>query len=473
MHFSRFMDALMRIALGCLLAVLLAACDLESPIDIHTRNDQLVVAVRELPTTFQPDGLDNGRGGKGFEYDLLVMFAGELGKELKVVPLPNESDILRHLRHRRAHLGAAWLSEPVQHPEAYWASRSFFQSQPVLVQNIDDRPVTSPEALVDQVVAVRSGSPLANRLLTGRYALVGGASIAERPDYTGVRLMRAVADKKIPIAAVELPQLDLAQTFLPNVQPTLQLGDPRDIVWLMQAGFDPELEVQVNRFLETIEKDGRLARVFDRYFGHVRRLNRYDTLEFIARIRTVLPRYNELFWKAETMTGIDWRLIAALSYQESHWNPLATSKTGVRGIMMLTGETADQLGVKNRLDPAESIPAAADYLAKLRDGLPDSVVEPDRTWIAIAAYNVGMSHVYSARRLAMRKGLNPNLWHELRRVLPLLARAEYYETLPTGRARGGEAVIMVENIRAFYDILRRNAPPYGTFAEITARPPQP
>ncbi|HEY5762485.1 MAG TPA: membrane-bound lytic murein transglycosylase MltF [Rhodocyclaceae bacterium] len=461
----------MRQALSCLLALILAGCSFDSTVDIHTRSDELVVALRELPTSYQPDGLDNGRGGKGFEYDLLSMLAEHLGKPLRVIPLPSENDVLRYLRHRRSHLGAAWLSVPVQHPDAYWASRSFFESQPVIVQNVDDRPVTRPEDLVDRVVAVRAGSPLANRLLSGRYALVGGAAIAERPDYTGLRLIRAVADGKVPVAAVELPQLDLARTFLPDVQATLTLGDPREIVWLMQAGFDPELQIQINLFLEAITTDGRLERIFDRYFGHVRRLNRYDTVAFITRIRTVLPRFNELFWKAEASTGIDWRLIAALSYQESHWDPLATSKTGVRGIMMLTGDTADRMGVKNRLDPTESIRGGAEYLALLRDGMPDSIVEPDRTFIAIAAYNVGMAHIYSARRLARLKGLNPDLWHELRRVLPLLSRAEYYNTLPTGRARGGETVIMVENIRAFYDILRRNAPPYETFAEITARPP--
>jgi membrane-bound lytic murein transglycosylase F len=462
----------MRILSGCLIAVLTAtACTVESTIDIHTRSDELVVVVRELPTTYQADGIDKGRGGQGFEHDLLAMFAAHLGKSLRIVTQPSEADVRRLLRQRKAHLAAAWLSLPAVGGEAYWASTPIFESQAVLLQHVDARPVSRIEQLTDEPLVVRAGSPLADRLLVNGGELAGGAKVLARPDYSGVHLMRAVAERKVPRAAVELPQLDLAQPYIPDVQATLPIGEPRPIVWLAAAAFDPELQVRVDRFLDAIRKDGRLEAVRDRYFGHVRRLNRQDAIEFITRIRTVLPRYHEHFWKAEARTGIDWRLLAALAYQESHWNPLATSKTGVRGMMMLTGDTADRMGVTNRLDAAESIRAGAEYLALLRDSLPAQVAEPDRTWLAIAAYNVGMGHLYGARRLAMRRKLDPNQWHELRRVLPLLALPEHYETLPSGRARGGEAVIMVENIRAFYDILRRNAPPYEAFAGISAMPP--
>lgn len=450
----------MRLFVGCVLVVLLAGCGLDSSIPIHTRSDKLVVAVRELPTTYHPGGLASGVGGKGFEHDLLALFAESLGKELEVVALPSEADVLRHVRQRRVHLAAAWLSPPLSLAEGYAASRPFFTSQAVLLQHARATPIERPDELAFQSVVVRAGSTLANRLHAQREALLGGARIAERPDPTGVRLIGEVAEGKIALAAVDQAQVDLAQTFLPEVQSTLPIGEPRQIVWLLPANFDPELEVQVDRFLDGIEKDGRLARIHERYFGHVRRVNRIDRLEFISRIRTTLPQFQPAFVEGEEATGIDWRLLAALAYQESHWDPLATSKTGVRGMMMLTGDTADRMKVTNRLDPLQSIRAGSEYLHVLRDSLPLTIDEPDRTWIALAAYNVGMGHIYGARRLARRRGLDPDLWQDLRRALPLLARPEFYETLPSGRARGGEAVIMVENIRVFYDILRRHAPAY-------------
>ena len=107
-----------------------------------------------------------------------------------------------------------------------------------------------------------------------------------------------------------------------------------------------------------LKKSGELNQLRDRYFGHVDRLTSDDTQRFIERMRTVLPQYRPHFLEAQIETGIDWRLLAALAYQESRWNPVATSPTGVRGMMMLTAETADHMGIDNRLDAAQSIDAA-------------------------------------------------------------------------------------------------------------------
>ena len=155
------------------------------------------------------------------------------------------------------------------------------------------------------------------------------------------------------------------------------------------------------------------------------------------------------------MTGIDWRLLAALGFQESHWEPLATSPTGVRGLMMLTSETADRLGVNDRLNPRQNIIAGARYLRILKDTLPDRIGEPDRTWFALASYNVGYGHLEDARVLTQRHGLNADSWVDVKKTLPLLARSDFYTTIKRGFARGGEAVILTENIRNYFDILVR------------------
>ncbi len=163
---------------------------------------------------------------------------------------------------------------------------------------------------------------------------------------------------------------------------------------------------------------------------------------------------------ANNAVAQDWRLLAALAYQESGWDPLATSFTGVRGIMMLTDDTADRMHVNNRLDPKQSIAAGAKYLADLIDALPAEVKQPDRTWLALAAYNLGQGHMNGARAIAIGLKRDPDSWYEMKRVLPLMARQKYYQHLKSGRTRGGEAVIMVENVRTFYDILTRFEPPY-------------
>src|SRR5690606_32224713 len=94
------------------------------------------------------------------------------------------------------------------------------------------------------------------------------------------------------------------------------------------------------------------------------------------------------------------------------------------------------------------------------DDLPEEVKDPDRLWLALAAYNLGMGHMNGGRAIAESMGYDPNSWYEMKKVLPLLAKPEYYARLKSGRARGGEAVIMVENIRTFYDTLSRFEPAY-------------
>jgi membrane-bound lytic murein transglycosylase F len=167
------------------------------------------------------------------------------------------------------------------------------------------------------------------------------------------------------------------------------------------------------------------------------------------------------------VTGIDWRLLAALGFQESHWDPLAVSATGVRGLMMLTSETADRMRVSDRLDARQNILAGARYLVELKETLPARIDEPDRTWLALAAYNLGYGHLEDARVLARRQGLNPDLWVDVKRVLPLLSRYEYYSTAKYGFCRGGEALVLTENIRSYYDILMRfedpHEPGFGLF----------
>jgi membrane-bound lytic murein transglycosylase F len=174
----------------------------------------------------------------------------------------------------------------------------------------------------------------------------------------------------------------------------------------------------------------------------------------------VLPRYRAMFQEAQEVTGIDWRLLAALGFQESHWEPLATSPTGVRGLMMLTAETADRMKVTDRLDARQNIVAGARYLVELKETLPDRIAEPDRTWLALAAYNIGYGHLEDARVLARRQGLNPDLWVDVKRMLPLLSRYEYYSTAKYGFCRGGEALVLTENIRSYHDILVRFEAPH-------------
>ena len=175
--------------------------------------------------------------------------------------------------------------------------------------------------------------------------------------------------------------------------------------------------------------------------------------QFMKQVRNRLPALLPVFQEVGQVHNVDWRLLAAMGYQESHWDPNATSGTGVRGIMMLTRRTAGQLGISDRLDPEQSIEGGTRYFKRMRKRIPARIPEPDRSWMALAAYNMGYGHLEDARVLTQKQGGNPDRWIDVKQNLPLLARKKWYKNTKYGYARGGEPVIYVENIRLYYDYL--------------------
>jgi membrane-bound lytic murein transglycosylase F len=212
--------------------------------------------------------------------------------------------------------------------------------------------------------------------------------------------------------------------------------------------------------------DGELERLVDRYYGAATRFDYVNVKTFRRSIRSVLPKYEALFRQAGAEYGLDWRLLAAQSYQESYWKPDAVSPTGVEGLMQLTEATAEFMQVANRTDPRESVLGGAGYLRSLHDRIHESVTEPDRTWFALAAYNVGLGHLLDARELARRLDKDPDRWTSVKETLELLSEPEWYATTKHGQARGYEAVAYVNRIRSFYDILIELRPESPTLRDI-------
>ncbi|MEQ8206656.1 MAG: membrane-bound lytic murein transglycosylase MltF, partial [Woeseia sp.] len=232
----------------------------------------------------------------------------------------------------------------------------------------------------------------------------------------------------------------------------LQLDDP--LAWAYRKDDGNSLLKRADEFLIGATRSGRLAQVNDRYYGHAEKFDYVGTRAFIRHFESRLPRYRPLFEQAAAETGADWRLLAAIGYQESHWRAKAVSPTGVRGIMMLTLATADYLDIDDRLDPESSIVGGARYFVRQSERLPDEIGEPDRTWLALASYNVGFNHVKDARQLVEWQGGDPNTWVDVSKTLPLLARKKWYSLVDYGYARGWEPVLYVNNIRRYYNIIR-------------------
>ena len=413
----------------------------------------LVVLTTPGLLTYQAE--DNNQFG-GLERDLVEAFAHELGVGVRYIVVAPE-EIESQLTNDKAHLAAGWLAPPSD--EKIKATPHIRYTNDVLIQHEASLPILDIGELKGKTVHVIAGSRQAVTL-KALQATQPGFSIVEEKDHDVFKLLEAVGERKISHLAIDSALVDIANQLIPTLQVSLTLKKEQPVVWLLGEKPNMELAARANAFVERVQHDGTLAKLDDRYFGHVRRLNQADVIKFLGEIETTLPKLRKYFHAAETVSGLDWRLIAAIAYHESHWDANATSFTNVRGIMMLTEETADRLKVSNRLDISESILAGARYMNILRDMLPEEVEEPDRTWLALAAYNIGPGHMNMARALAKKLKADPNAWYEMKRVLPKLSEAKYVQQYKTARARGGEAVILVENIRGYYDILLRNAPAF-------------
>ena len=384
-----------------------------------------------------------------FEKKLVSLFAKQLNVKTRLLPLPPDK-IVPALMAGKAHIAAARLRSN-DDKELRFAPVYQIVSEQVVCSS---RMPQQLNALTAKTIAVVPGSAQEVALREAREKIPELRWDARR-NQTVDGLLAEVASGKLDCTIANEEQLTMASNFYPNLNPLLDIEEPSRLAWGFAPTGNDKLFVETKKFFAHIQKDGTLNRLIERYYGHNDRLEAFDAMAFVNKVRNDLPRLRAHFEEAGLLSGIDWQLLAAISYHESHWNPLATSPTKVRGMMMLTEKTAERMKVTDRLDMLQSIEAGARYLKLLRDQLPLRIADEERIWLALAAYNQGMGHLEDARILAVRAGLNPDAWGDVKKVMPLLKQPEYFVQTKYGQARGGEAVIMVERVRLYYDMLKQ------------------
>ncbi len=412
------------------------------------------VEIRPLPdwhegvlvVALPPPGLN---GDAAFELELVSLFAHHLKVKLKSVIL-EDPQVEPALLARRVHFSATGMR---QRSDSTLKFSPVFQtlSEQIICQGSTPKRLNAwPEGLnVEVVEASAQAQALAE--ISQRFPRLSWTETNEQSSST---LLQQVAEGHLSCTVANEEQLALVRNYYPQLGNSVDLNSPSPLAWGFAADGDAELFQQATLFIKGIQQDGSLNHLLDRHYGHSERLEPIDVSTFKQNAQTILPQFKEYFQQAAAETGFDWALLAALAYQESHWNPLATSFTNVRGMMMLTEGTASRMKVVDRLNAKESIAAGARYLKMLKDALPARINEKERTWMALAAYNQGMGHLEDARVLAAQSGLNPDIWADVRKVMPLLSRPVFFENSKYGQARGGEAVILVETVRLYQEMLQ-------------------
>ena len=436
--------------------VLLTACG-PTPAPPPPATNDLVVLIRPGPATWSI-GPDAQHGG--IDYDLAQLFAKRYRLTLKLVAASDPvAGILAE--GNRAAMGAGGVVRPeADAPQMSGPSPihsiGYHAVEPVLIYNADSFKPETWNDLAGATVGVLEDGGFEAVLARIRAAHTDVKwKVVALPSVQA--LIGQVSDGALDYAVVAANDADAARNVHLNFERAFAVAKKQELAWVFPAT-QSALRDQVDAFFASLRRDGTLQRLVDRYFTYAQ-VPRLDAGSFHERSKSLLPEYRPLFQRAQEATGIEWRLLAAMSYQESQWDPQAVSESGVRGLMQLTEDTARHLGAIDRLDPQASVMAAAQYLRGLKDKLPRRIPEPDRTWLALAAYNIGLGHLEDARVLAQKQKQSPDSWQAVKQALPLLTLPEFYEDAKFGYARGGMPVAFVDRVRAYYDILLAQQPP--------------
>lgn len=448
---------LLALALAWLLATPTPSHHLERVLDAGV----LRVATRNGPTTYYEDA----NGYAGLEYELAARFAESLGVRLELVVRDSYPEILDSLNSGEADLAAAglvvnehWLKQMRFGPGFQDISQKLVYKQ--------GRPAPKSVNQLKGELRVQAHSAQAERLL---------ALKAENPELrwteaantTADELLAQVLSGELDYTVVDSHELALFRRVNPELAVAQELTTPAPLAWGFGKHGDDTLYARALAFFGELRASGELAQRVDRYYGHLGEFDYVDSKEFLAAVGGTLPKYLAEFREAAA-ADLDWRLLAAVGYQESMWDPKARSRTGVRGMMMLTEVTAEALGVTRRTDAGQSIRGGAEYLRQLRGKVPAGIKEPDRTWFALAAYNVGWGHLDDARELTRAQGGNPDTWSEVKIRLPLLTQKRWYTRTAHGYARGYEPVRFVDAIRRYHETLSALYTPEGKPTQIAS-----
>jgi peptidoglycan lytic transglycosylase F len=387
----------------------------------------------------------------GFEYDLAREFAKYLGVELNIVT-PRWENLAESLNNNEGDFIAASMTITPSRQNQVDFSEGYLDIQQQVIVHKNNYLIDDTEDLEGRTIHVRQGTSYEERLLELKNQ-GSDITIVLHDDVPTEELIRMVAEKEIDITVADSNVALLNRRYYPDVKIAFAIAEPQSLGWAVKKD-EKKLLNEINDFFKKMEEKHRFADIYRKYYSGVEIFDYFDLKKYHQRLKTRLPKYQAIIQEASRNHGFDWRFISAVIYQESHLDPRAVSHTGVRGIMQLTQSTAKEMGVRNRLDPAQSIRGGVKYLKKLYARHED-IKGFDRMLLTLASYNVGYGHVRDAQKIAREKGLNPHRWSSLEKTLPMLRYPKYYKNSDYGYCRGTEPVRYVKRILTYYDILKR------------------
>lgn len=397
-------------------------------------------------------------GPQGFEYDLLKAYADSLGVDLNITTANTLKEAIELSKNPNIAITSAGLSKTPNRKKAFNFGPTYFEVQEQVICNRKmmaggnfPKDIEGLKGLKVVVGEDTSYSETVESIKQDGYDI----NVTYSSEYSTEELLSQVASHEIDCTIANSNIYALNLRYFTEIALAFTISGREQLAWVL-APDSKELEASMYSWLNSFNQSGMMEELKDHHYNYVLFFDYYDTTLFYKRIKSTLPQYEHYFKKAAQKYTLPWKLLAAVSYRESDWNPKAKSFTGVEGMMMITNATAKVLGVENRLDPEQSIFGGAKHIKEMLATVPDEVVGESRLKFALAAYNIGMGHILDAQELAKTIGYDQNSWSDIKKVLPLLSQEKYHKKLRFGYARGAEAVKYVEDIYDYQDILEKN-----------------
>lgn len=388
----------------------------------------------------------------GFEFDLAAEFAKFLNADLDITT-PGFNNLFSCLKQGKGDFIAAGLAITSERLEKVSFSLPYMSIQQHIVHHNLVFGPKNIEDLAFRTIHVRRGTSYHLRLEEIKNSGIDFNYILHDNIPTD-KLIKMVYDRQINFTVADNNIAYLNRRYYPDIKIGIPLHKKESLAWAVNKN-DPEMLEQTNKFFLFANETGLLTKLSDKHFANIENSDAYDLKKFHQWIKTRLPKYKNTIIETSIKYGFDWKLIAAVVYQESHFDPNAESFTNVRGLMQVTTDTAQEMGIKNRLSPTQSILAGIKYLDKMKHKFDYIEDDYERILFALASYNVGYGHVKDAMQIVKEMGQDETKWRNLKKALPFLSRSKYYKKTRHGYARGWEPVQYVDRILTYFDILKQ------------------
>jgi peptidoglycan lytic transglycosylase F len=416
---------------------------------IKSRGSLRVALIATPPLYFPDESLI-----QGYDFEIISAYAESIGSELEIIRANTISEIATLLKQGKVHIGIGGSSPP--YPDNNILNGTpYIENEWYVIGHRNDKLPKSIEEITPSTVIVANGSK-SSLVLSDLKTEYASQFWLELPNGNTRQVLEQVNKGNFKLSIINAGIYTYYRYLYPEIKIAFTLPKKYSSHWLTYDNHDDDKSISnsVDAFIDTYKQSGQFEQRYYDYFHHLNVFDYVDTLYYLKRIKNKLEKYSPYFNKAAMDYKFDERFLAAISYQESHWNAKARSHTGVRGLMMLTQDTAKRVGVEDRLDPEQSIMGGAKYLSILKNSLSKNIQEPDRSWMLLAAYNIGLGHLEDVRIITESLGGDPNLWLDVEKNLPKLSMKKWYKKTKYGYARGYEPIEFVKRIRRYYDILR-------------------